>query len=184
MASNGQRMEGELRSRLPMADSCKYFSGDIHVPQVCGDVEYIGSPYPVHFGDTYTPRVLVLLDEDEMTQYEWQGLSRVTAQVGGFNELPLHVRPGDQLKVRLALSRQDMPEWHERKREVQAWCDRKGVHLMSVELLRPAVRKQLRDDAVPQQRADVAPPAVLRRYVKDRGIAPQVADVGLSIVEG
>lgn len=188
LASNGQRMEGELKARqLPMLHSCTYYSGDIHVPQVCGAVHYIGSPYPVHFGDSYNPRVLVLTDAGgKAKEHHWQGLRRVVAQVGSAEELRgSGAREGDQLKVRLALSRQDMPEWHERKREVQAWCDRRGVRLMSVELLRPATRKQIRDDdtkAPLVDRVDAAPLSVLHRYVKDRGLAPQVADAGREIV--
>src|SRR3954470_7797877 len=63
IASNGQRMSGET---LPyIFDGVgKIYSGDIHVPQVVrsvvADVEYVGSPYHVHFGDNFTPRVVLL----------------------------------------------------------------------------------------------------------------------------
>lgn len=183
-ASNGQQMQGELTSKqLPHRSTCKYYSGDIHVPQFCGDVEYVGSPYPVHFGDTFKPRVLVLEDEEDVLVRDWEGLRRVTTMVSSADELSNWARKGDQLKVRLALSRQDMPEWHERKREVQAWCDRRGVKLVSVELQQPSIRKQLRDDPQPARHVDASPAAVLARYVKDRGVAPDVADAGLSIIE-
>lgn len=36
------------------------FSGDIHNPQEIGNVVYVGSPYPVRFGDTYSPRMILL----------------------------------------------------------------------------------------------------------------------------
>lgn len=38
----------------------RVISGDVHVPQEIGPVTYVGSPFPIRFGDHFTPRILSL----------------------------------------------------------------------------------------------------------------------------
>lgn len=59
VAENGQRLEGTCSASFLEGVDCKVFSGDIHVPQIVGDVEYVGAPYHVHFGDTFVPRTVL-----------------------------------------------------------------------------------------------------------------------------
>jgi len=60
VTSSGYEMEAKWSPKRV----CDHFkttviSGDIHVPQKYGDFYYCGSPYPVHFGDSFKPRVLL-----------------------------------------------------------------------------------------------------------------------------
>lgn len=182
-ASNGQRMEGEITSKgLPRPSTCKYYSGDIHVPQFCGHVEYVGSPYPVHFGDAYKPRMIVLEDEEDTIVVPWRGIRREVADIDAASDLDKHdLEHNDQLKVRLHLSRAEAAEWHVHKEAVQVWCDKRGVRLSSIELQLPPVRRQLIEHDAPQAR-DVAPLSVLQRYASSRGIDEEVLAIGSSII--
>lgn len=185
-ASNGQRMDGEITSKgLPRPHTCKYYSGDIHVPQYCGHVEYIGSPYPVHFGDTYSPRMIVMLDEEDTVDIKWQGIKRETADIDSAEDLDaLELEHDDQLKVRLRLSAAETPEWHAHKQAVQQWCDRRGVRLMSIELVPRKVRKQLVEPGAEIAHRDVSPLAVLKRYALSRGMDDEALALGERIIKG
>lgn len=179
MASNGQIMEGEIASTgLPHAATVKYYSGDIHVPQRCGDVEYVGSPYPVHFGDTYKPRILVLNSPRVCIEEHYVGPRRLSVRIGSAGELSsFGLKQGDQCKVMLVLSRQDMPDWQECKRAVQKWCDVAGVTLRDLRLEAPKQRRQLVEPGA--VRTNVASPdTVLSRYAAARGITRDAVDVG------
>jgi predicted phosphodiesterase len=57
---NGRELDGLYVDRMsPEAvGSARVFSGDIHEPQKVGNVQYIGAPYHVVFGDSYQGRVL------------------------------------------------------------------------------------------------------------------------------
>lgn len=187
IASNGQEMEGELPStKFRHADTCQYMSGDIHVPQRCGVVEYVGSPYPVHFGDAYRARFLVLLGpgRSDIKQYFWDGLTRHTVTIKHPKELA-QLDIGDQLKVRLALSQADLADWHEMKREVQRLCDLQGVRLVSCELVRPATRRQLLSQGVSMhERRTITHSEVLERYCAARKVDGKTAEVGEEILRG
>lgn len=181
VSSNGQRMEGELSDKLlPRPHTCKYYSGDIHVPQYCGHVEYIGSPYPVHFGDKYSPRMIVLEDEEDTVDIPWEGIKRATVVIEGTDDLDDdlgHLKHEDQVKVRLRLHASELAEWHEHKRAVQVWCDKHGVRLMAVELLKPAVRRQLVDHDAPPRRLLVSREDVLDRYAKQMATPAEALEV-------
>lgn len=182
LTSNGQRMEGEV-ARLPHLDTCNYYSGDIHVPQLASGVEYVGAPYPVHFGDEYKPRFLVMASHRNVRSVRWQGLRRASASIEHPKDLEdLQLKKDDQLKVRLVLSRDQMADWHAAKRDVQAWCDQRGVRLMSIELAAPPTRRQLVTGvSAPSRTSD--PAQVVSRYCRSRGIDDVAHEVGLSIVE-
>ncbi len=186
IASNGQAMQGELRASLPHAKTCKYYSGDIHVPQVCGDVEYVGSPYPVHYGDSFNARVLAILDEGGRgKEYNWTGLRRFSETITSLKGLDaLELREGDQIKLKLALTRAGMPEWQEIKRRVVKRCEDLKVQLTSIELLSPRVREQLVDrEGGTSKHADATPLAVFERYCANRGVDGQTADVGEDLLK-
>jgi hypothetical protein len=59
-SENGTKLETPLRSRfLPSGFKGKVWSGDVHVPQIIGDVEYIGCPYHIRYGDSFEPRTVI-----------------------------------------------------------------------------------------------------------------------------
>ena len=133
LASNGQPMEG-LSPSLLKGVRKRIYSGDIHVPQTIGNIEYVGSPYHVHFGDSFKPRT-VLLDGQQAVDLHWNGPKRTTAVVTDpENLLVLGFSAGDQLKVRLDLERSQYADWGKYQQRVKAICDELGVLLCAVEL--------------------------------------------------
>lgn len=116
VASNGQRMEGD---ELPSFKTTKVYSGDIHVPQVIGDIEYVGSPYPVHFGDHFTPRCILLDSRRRPVDLHFKTISRTKVKVRSVNDIArLSTAPGDQIKIELALDPADAHDWNRIKHAV------------------------------------------------------------------
>lgn len=184
IGENGQRMEHGIEGVEGHWGATKIYSGDIHVPQQVGHVEYVGAPYPVHYGDTYKGRVRVLrsAEHDDYHDYPWRGVQRATLDVGSDGGIPDTLRAGDQVKVRLTLRADEMHEWHSIKERVQRACDMRGLSLSSIELIRPRARVQLLGDAPAIQ--STSPAHVLERYMKSQGIEGGVARMGREIVRG
>lgn len=189
VASNGEEMQGELATNmLPHTDTCTYLSGDIHVPQTVGRVvEYVGSPYPVHFGDRFTGRMLWLkAPKRRGPDIPWRGPRRHVVEIASTNDLPADlVRQHDQLKVRVS-SDATLSDWHALQRDVQAWCDKRGVRLAHVELVRASARRQLLlpDDADQAAHAQASPENAFLRYCARTGVEGSVAEVGIELLRG
>lgn len=180
--SNGRALDGE---ELPLLNAGKVWSGDIHVPQVVGDVEYIGSPYPVHFGDTFTPRV-VLLDRRGRAHdlhIDPPPPRRISAKVSSLRdlkELRDGLTAGDQLKVRVMLDAASRHEWPSLKQaasELSAYVS--GVELAGVELeIEPSARRF--DRAAGRTMTDAER---LLAFVEAEGLPAEVLEIGEALMQ-
>lgn len=147
-SSNGFELEGvdtKTFKKLGFRGEA-IFSGDIHVPQTVGPVIYIGTPYHVHFGDNFAPRLLLLdMDTGDIEEIPFSGCpKKVSLKVLSVADLrsqlkTLKVRAGDFVKVKLELSRADYPLWNEIKSEIRNHLNGLEVHESGIELSR---RKQ------------------------------------------
>lgn len=133
IASNGQVMDGEP---MPPLNAVKVYSGDIHVPQVIKGVEYIGSPYHVHFGDRFKPRAILLDRKGVPHDLHFETISRVTLKVSSLRELRRidWLKPGDHVKLRMSLAPSEKHEWSRIQREARAIMEKAQVELFGVEL--------------------------------------------------
>jgi len=180
IASNGQRMDGE--SLPDLASAGKVYSGDIHVPQVIGPVEYVGSPYQVHFGDNFEPRV-VLMKRHGAQSISFKGVfpRRRMITVASLAELKNYeLKAGDYAKVRLKLPRAEHHEWQRRKAAVQELLSRVGVHCEGIELVSGVARKSLHD--APTQSHKMTPAQRVLRYVERDELGGDVLDAGLELL--
>jgi hypothetical protein len=85
ISSNGTAMEGEELPDLSKAG--KIYSGDIHVPQVIGPIEYVGSPYHVHFGDRFKARCIVIDRMQRKKDIFFESPERLGLKVSSLREL-------------------------------------------------------------------------------------------------
>ena len=137
LASNGYSLKG-LKTSIFKKSQSRIFSGDIHVPQNIGKVTYVGSPYHVHYGDSFKPRLL-LVSGGTQRDLHFPTLHKHTIRIShpdklkGWTETH-NVRPFDQVKVRLSLGRSDYVDWQKYKQQVIDTCGYLNVHLHSVEL--------------------------------------------------
>lgn len=183
IASNGQSMQGEMDGSMS-GPQIQIYSGDIHVPQDIGDVRYIGSPYHVHFGDAFVPRVLMLDHEGEEKQLHFPSIKRVTLK-GDQKEVEmelLFLKPHDQIKIRLDLAPEDRARWDTIKRELSDFCTNGGVELHGIELVPRIVRKIL----LPQARqiaSQTDHAESVTRFVVREDLGGDVLETGLDLVK-
>lgn len=184
VASNGQKMDGET---LPSMKGPKVYSGDIHVPQVCGDIEYIGSPYHVHFGDRFTPRAILIDKRGRAHDLHFPTISRFTLAVSSLDDLRRagrDLQEHDQVKLRIKLAEAEKHGWLSIRREAVAWLRGKGVEVCDVELVLERSQRRLltgtRESVVKETYTDAD--AVLR-YVLQEELGPDALDLGLELVK-
>jgi len=140
IASNGMRMDG-YRQDLFSRANCRIISGDIHVPQVLGRIEYVGSPYRIKFGDNFTPR-LIHIDHRDFTSTDlyFPCLSKHVIEISSPEELESidFLNKGDQVKIRMFLGRHDYHKWPEYRDRVRRYCGSIGMSTCSIELVSDA----------------------------------------------
>lgn len=133
-ASNGMLMDGE---RLPALAARKVWSGDIHVPQVVGGVEYVGSPYHVHFGDDFHARCVLLPTRGAPVDLHFDTVKRVRIRASSVDEVirqALWLRPGDQAKVQFTVDRADMHRWRAIESSVREVLENGRVEVHDVQM--------------------------------------------------
>jgi hypothetical protein len=178
-ASNGQTMNGEALPDLSVAG--KVWSGDIHVPQHVGPVEYVGSPYHVHFGDSFKPRCVVIQSRGRREDLTFPTISRFTLAVSGLAELGrLKFRAGDQVKLRLALARADMHQWAAIKRDSTDYLRGLGVEVCGVELVAPKTRNRVQTADQPRAaRRAMTPEDIVSEFVRREDLGADALDAAL-----
>lgn len=179
VASNGQRMEGEL---LPSLGPGAAYSGDIHVPQRVGSVEYVGSPYHVHFGDDFKPRC-ILLGEGWVRNLHYPAPRRVMLDLSGEEGVQqiAQLSRDDQVKVRMHLRESERHEWRQIRQSVLGMCEHVGVRLCGLELKVDKVRQRVKAGDRPIQEFD--PAAALYRYVNEDELGGELLDIGLECLD-
>lgn len=180
IASNGQRMEGEGVPAMPVRG--RVYSGDIHVPQTLGNCTYIGSPYHVHFGDDFSPRVLILEKGGRETWIQMPSPRRIMLRVHSLAELKhADLDEGDQVKLRMLLSPEDKHAWSRIKREALAILDDRGVLVHGAEIIVDKETKGV--EAVDQKRRALGPSELLLRYVEREELGGAAYDAAMDAME-
>ena len=176
IASNGQAMKGEL---LPWLQARKVWSGDIHVPQVIGAVEYVGSPYHVHFGDSFAPRCVLLDRRGRSSDLRYPTLSRHMLRfVPGDESAIQHVRPGDQVKAIVELAPSERHEWRRVQREVLAMLKSAGADVHELRLTAPSGLEGAAE-APNRALAPLSDDEALLAFVEARGLGVDAHEAGL-----
>lgn len=180
VASNGQTMEGEELPDLSAAGKC--WSGDIHVPQKLGPLEYVGSPYHVHFGDNFRPRCVLLHSNGDIQDLRFTALRRLTVNAGSLAELQaLRLRQGDQIKLRLHMDRAALPNWQATRKQAREVLLAAGVGIHGIELVLPKVRRRVRQSEV-RAAATSTPEEAMLAYVEREGLPASTYETGLELL--
>src|SRR3990167_1857696 len=179
LAENGQPLPSSLPKTLFHGVRGKVISGDVHVPQKIGPVEYVGSPYPVHFGDTFTPRMIMYLDKKRVGDISMPCLRRHAITVRSLKELEVgKFSVGDQIKIKLRLARAEYVDWPKRKKEVQEFCDAHELDLCGLQL-EPMQRIKIRGPAVTKS---IDPKTVFDQFCARQKITNLVQEVGTELL--
>lgn len=186
VSSNGQEMEGEDLPSDVLATARKVYSGDIHVPQKLGVVEYVGSPYHVHFGDSFRPRVVLLEENGNAVDLRFNTLSRVTLDVLSLRDLDKKLdllTSGDQVKVRMHLPESEKHEWKAMRRRALAMLADVSVEVHGMELLVEKSQQRLAASADREVHARLSPEDQVLRFVTTEELGPDALDTALEVIE-
>lgn len=111
------------------------FSGDIHIPQKIGRVEYIGAPYNIYFGDNYTGRCILLNEDNTYQDIYFDFLKRHSLKVENYLDIfNYDFNKQDQAKVIVYLNQADYYKWETIKTEIVNFFQKKEVTLVSLEM--------------------------------------------------
>ena len=179
-ASNGQQLQGGISARYFSDRGFKgrVISGDIHVPQQCGDVTYVGSPYPVAFGDKFTPRVL-RVSGDSVESLEPPHIRKLKLTISDAEELD-DLRQGDQVKLTVRLWREDFYEWERIRAEVAEVAGRLGVYVHSLDL---EVKTEVEAPTNAKAVAVASAGDVLGDFCESRGLADADRKIGAALLK-
>jgi hypothetical protein len=180
-SETGQKLEG---ASTRWFSKCKghIYSGDIHVPQRVGPVEYIGSPYHVRFGDKFDPRILHLDKKRVPSDLSYPAPSRRVFDVSSSLELAKQeYRKGDQVKIRFHLGREEYGDWHRYKEEAKDFCKNRGLDLCAVELCKKEEKTISRSDR--KRIVKLSPKTTFNRYCLHNKIDDKLADAGRALLE-
>lgn len=182
-SATGHALEGPSPSARKR--NRRIISGDVHAPQRIGDVTYVGAPYPIDFGDDYSPRALkIALDDDiRITSIPVRTIRKhrlVINGVSGFEEADL--REGDQVKVILDLPRSEFGSWEEYRRAIREIASERRVVLSSIMLQeKKTTRVRITKKCAHHEAADLLD--LLTKYCVEKGIPDHVRDAGLEIID-
>lgn len=185
IASNGQRMDGEA---LPdIFDGVgRIYSGDIHVPQKIGGIEYVGSPYHVHFGDNFTPRVVLLQSLNNALDLHVPGMPRrVVVKASNMKDLYAQLgklRARDQVKVRLELTPEERHEWKSLRRQATDMVRADSLELDAIELIAIGGDGMRITHGRSRRLAGMSPEQALTRYVEDNELGGDALEEGLRLL--
>lgn len=181
-ASNGQVMTGE---EMPALNAVKTWSGDIHVPQVIGAVEYIGSPYHVHFGDDFQPRCVLIDRRRQVIDLHFDTIKRITIDACSPEDMLMNllfVRPGDQVKVKVWLEPSVRHDWRVIERECVAVLKASKADVHSLEM-RADSKAHAKDIGIGGQRTrSLTDDEAILRFVESNELGADAYEAGLEVL--
>ncbi len=173
IAETGARLTG---LRWPLVN-VRAWAGDVHRPQTCGAVTYVGAPYHVRYGDTFIPRVLLVSNGHEQDLYypaprKWSLTVRDACDI----ERNEALREGDQVKLTIELAREEVVEWAAHKQRVLAAC--KGLDVFGVEM--KVNSSKLREVKVGQIKT---PKALFAEFCTAENVGSTIKQVGQELLD-
>ncbi len=184
IGENGTALSGINPDFFKLARKAKIYSGDIHVPQTIGRVEYVGAPYPIRFGDQFQGRA-VLLGGKEPKDLWVPSIQRVMVDIDAEYNMtlkpPKGLREGDQAHVRIHLHPHEFGQWETIKKDIQEISSAARTQLCGVELvsIKPTT-KMLTNAALSRPAIAVTrdPYTALRAYIKAHKVGNEIAASG------
>ncbi len=187
VASNGYELPG-LDPEIFKRTKAKIYSGDIHVPQILGKVTYVGSPYTVHFNDTFYPRALYIDDKGQETVLNFDDcLIRRTLTIESMDDIYRNneLRPGDQVKIKMKLPQEEMVSWPYYRKEILKVCEELKLQVFGVKLeLNKKKSNRVRlDNKNDYRKVSKDPIQILTGYCKKNEISWDLKQAGKRLIK-
>ena len=179
-AENGALLPGVDPNRLSDYKGMCY-SGDIHVPQkVRKNIEYVGAPYHIRFGDRFTPRVLVVYNNGKTNELHYPAPRKVSLNIDSLRRLDrAPAEKGDHVRVRYHLHRTEYDLWHDMREDIKKIAAEKGWELFAVEAV-PDKPAQGREGIIPPEFQ--TPEQVFDTYAEENRLSEEYIKVGRELL--
>ena len=187
-ASNGSEMKGVYFDQLaPLhKKGVRILSGDIHVPQDLGPLTYVGSPYAVHFGDTFKPRCMVITNKGLETDVRYPAPKKRSVALKPDAGIPSHLKKGDHVKIQVMLPREEFHQWELIRASMLEKIKARGLLCFGLE-----IKEQKPKEAQPPLSTEKETPAqttlndgdVVNNFVAANKIDSDVAEMAKKIME-
>lgn len=183
IAETGKPLTGLSAAPIELLKPLRCYAGDVHRPQRCGPVTYIGSPYQIRFGDDFEPRVLLVNGSKEQNLYyphphKWTLRVRDASEITDNQKL----KAGDQVKLIIELAREEMTEWSEHKRKALEACKELGLEVFGVDVdVKGISRKTERGETSKQGKTKAE---IVTDFCKNENVSSQIKQAGLELLKG
>lgn len=191
VASNGMELEGFPRNFFrDLGFEGRVYSGDIHVPQKIGKITYVGTPYAVHFGDIFSPRVMLLdLKKDKVKMVPSKGYpSKISLSINSLEEMKerlkeIGAKEGDYIKIKYLLPRSDFPIWKEIKRDLLKELHSRKIQVKGIEI-KEIKRKEVhkKQEAKKSKTTALTELSVLEKFSDKEGIGSDLFKYGIDLL--
>jgi hypothetical protein len=164
------------------------FSGDIHKPQQVGNVIYVGSPYPVYFGDDFVGGVILLHHDNKegpglgpWERITYPSIKRSMIELDYTKELvyDFKVNKGDQFKIRMLVNRSDSDQFDHWKKCLKGHVVEKGGIIVSIELKLVEEKSRL---VKKRKFKNTDPLTVFNRFAKSEGLDDYYIEKGKEFI--
>lgn len=164
------------------------YSGDVHRPQTIGSITYIGTPFPVRFGEDWPGRVLIL-DTSDFSKYQEIILPSIRRTIVELDSESINNfkssdwKKGDQLRIRYHLSTSLLATWPEHELRIKDTIEKSGATLVSLEAILKQ-EKDLNDTArVKSTNLEMLnAEETLRAFGNEEKLSQELVEIGLSII--
>lgn len=195
LTENGTRLPG-IPPSVFAGTKAKVFSGDIHVPQKIGkNIEYIGAPYRIRFGDSFEPRVLFIGDDGKTEDLKLSVQSKVLVDLSSPSSAKEVVKllnraldkaevfNGDQVKVRVSMKRSAFADWPAIRAAIVVAAVDNGIELVGPELVAELTKSEKPKDGQKLLVEAVSPLGMLQAYAKKKALPNELKIAGEAILK-
>lgn len=160
----------------------KIYSGDIHVPQRVGPVEYVGAPYPIRFGDKFTPRCLLVGPEGYTRDLHYPSIKRHKLVLTSV-QLPrgVSITAGDQVKVVIQLDQREVLDWESHRKAVVDKIAALGAELCGLEI--QVTSTVDRSKVIAEETKNVSDTDLLNQFCDRESTPTELRELGISLLE-
>lgn len=181
-SQHGLQLDSRITKEKRLNDWCYYrdldvplLAGDVHVPQQVGPLTYCGAPYPVAFGDSWQPRLL-LWEDGKLSSIPIASIKKHSLRMVGAEaceSLSDDVMKGDQVKVTVFLNRLEIHLWPRLRDQLFRLANEREatIESLSVECVDSALIPGTRSDSSP---LTAKPDEVLKQYCDDNSLDAQL----------
>lgn len=183
LVENGTRMDVGVPPVVFKDFKGKVWSGDIHVPQrISTNIEYIGAPYRIRFGDSFTPRCVLLNDDGTVTNLRYPCPLKSLVTVRKLDDLSRYMlHKDDQVKIRVLLPRAEYDDWPALRTKLQQHAQAKGWDLcggIELEALDPLPQKATATEVA----ESLMPEELVADHGKRNRLTAEMVEVGRDLL--